>query len=142
MFWAGQLLFNVFDDVWIETDHFDHIAFYFFFRLFHLSVLFRLPNMKRLSSTCLFKLIKVNEKTSTQYNFNPFLYWARMSMKKECLIQTWLRGSPDYCFLSFRTQETIYEKEPLEFFFFHFFKLFKHEKGVELYLCWTFKIFK
>ena len=52
--------------------------------------------MKRLSSTCLFKLVKVNENKSTQYKFNPFPYWETLLMKKEYLSQTWLRGSLGY----------------------------------------------
>jgi len=68
-------------------------------------------NMKILSRTFLFKLIKVNEKMSIQYNFNPFLDWERIATKNEYLSQTWLRGSLEYCFLPFQIRETIYERE-------------------------------
>jgi len=84
-------------------------------------VLFQLfldsQNMEILSSTCIFKLVKVNEKTHTQYKFNPFPDSDKLLTKKEYLSWTWLRGSLKYCFMPFRTQETIYEKERLEFYF-------------------------
>ena len=74
-------------------------------------VLFQLfsdsKNMKILPITCLFELVKVNEKMSTQYKFNPFLDWDGLAMKKVYLSQKWLRGSLEYCFLPFRIRETI-----------------------------------
>ena len=78
--------------------------------------------MKIFSSTYLFKPVILNENMSTQYKFNPFPDLDKLVTKKEYLIQTWLRGSLEYRFLPFRTQETIYEKEPLEFYFFPLFQ--------------------
>ena len=51
-----------------------------FFQLFSKS-----DNVKRLSSTCHFELVKVNELISTQYKFNPFLDWDGLFTKKEYL---------------------------------------------------------
>ena len=49
-----------------------------FFQLFSDS-----DNVKRLSSTCHFGLVKLNELISTQYKFNPFPDWDRLFTKKE-----------------------------------------------------------
>ena len=51
-----------------------------FFQLFSNS-----DNVKRLPSTCNFKLVKVNELISTQYKFNPFPDWDGLFTKKEYL---------------------------------------------------------
>ena len=72
-----------------------------FFYLFSIS-----DNVKRLSSTCIFELIKVNETTSTQYKFNPFPDWDSLSTKKENISRTWLRGFLRYHFTLFRTWAT------------------------------------
>lgn len=71
--------------------------------------------MKVFPSTCLFELVKVNENTSTQYKIHPFPNRDILSTKKEYLSQTWIRGYFEYLFLPFRTQETIYKNEPLDF---------------------------
>lgn len=73
--------------------------------------------MKILLSNCLFELVKENEKMYAQYKFNPFPDWDRLFMKKKYLSQTWLGGSPKYHFMPFKAQETIYEKQPLDFYF-------------------------
>jgi len=99
--------------------------------------------MKRLSSTCLFELIKVNEKTSTQYKFNPFSEWDRLFTKKEYFSSTQLKGYLEYSFLPFQTQETKFTKKKLWSFLFHLiFKLSKLENEAMLNLCWTHKIIK
>ena len=85
--------------------------------------------MKILSSTCHFKLVKVNELTWSQYTFTPFSGWDLLFTKNEYLDRTWSRGSLRYCFLPFRIRETIYEKGQDEVSFLFFFcKLLKHEK--------------
>ena len=94
-----------------------------FFQLFSNS-----DNVKRLSSTCLFKLIKVNELISTQYNFNPFPDWDRLFTKNECLNRTWLGGPLRYYFTPFRIWVTTLRKLIMEFSFVLFFNLSKYEK--------------
>jgi len=55
-----------------------------------LGVIFKLfynsQNTKILLSTYYFKLIKVNEMTSTQYTFNPFPNWDRLLWKMNTLV--------------------------------------------------------
>ena len=58
-------------------------------------------NVKRLLSTCLFELVKLNELISTQYKFNPFLDWDRLFTKKEYLGQTWLKRFSQILFYTF-----------------------------------------
>ena len=74
-------------------------------------------NVKILSSTCHFELVKVNELISTQYNFNPFMDWDRLFTKNECLSRTWLGGSLRYYFTLFRIWVTTFRKSTYEFFF-------------------------
>lgn len=69
-----------------------------FFQLFSDS-----QNMKILPSTRVFKLVKINEKTSTQWKLSPFLDWDILTMKNEYLSWTWIRGSLKYYFLPFQT---------------------------------------
>ena len=74
--------------------------------------------MKILSSNCHFELVKVNEFTWSPYIFTPFSGWDLLFMKMEYLDWTWSRGSLEYyCFIPFRIQETIYEKEDGGFLF-------------------------
>ena len=101
----------------------------FFFQLFSDS-----NNVKRLLSTCLFDLVKLNEMTSTLYNFNPFRDWDILFTKKEHLSQTWLRSFLRYHFTLFRTWATNLRKMTYGVFFFSLFQTLEIWKRIGLSL--------
>ena len=57
---------------WVVPSWPEPLSILLYHSFFQLESSFNSQNMKILSITCLFELVKVNEKTSTQYKFKPF----------------------------------------------------------------------